>query len=258
MSTEQMVEKLLASWPASAKPVEYVPPPDAQWLRLAPHPSEVLVIGKRGSGESALGYRLLELYRDRAAPYVVGLPGSARKLLPEWVGVMDRLEDVPPGAAVLLDEAYIQLHARNAMSKQGRDIGTMVNLSRQKRQTLIFIVQEARQLDINAISQADVIAIKDLSELSREFERKELRGFTDKARMAFASIAADRRPWTWVYSETADFTGLIENQLATFWKPALSHAFAEAGATSGEQGVRQRKGSRTPNPESTEGHRWTA
>ena len=111
----------------SDKPlVTWTPSPDSQWMAVAPHPSTILIIGK-----SALGYRLLELYRDQAAPYVVGLPSSAGKLLPEWVGVMDRLEDVPSGAVVLLDEAYIQLHARDSMSRGGRDEGTIVNLSRQ-------------------------------------------------------------------------------------------------------------------------------
>ena len=43
---------------------------------LVPHPSIVLVLGKRGSGKTALGYRLLELLRGHAEPYVVGIPAS--------------------------------------------------------------------------------------------------------------------------------------------------------------------------------------
>ena len=235
----------------SQSTLTWKPPSDARWLELAPHPAVILIIGKRGSGKSALGYRLLELYRDRAAPYVVGLPASGRKMLPDWVGVMDQLEDVPPGAAILLDEAYIRLHARNSMSKAGRDIGTMVNLSRQRRQTLVFVVQEARQLDVNAISQADVIAVKDLSELSREFERKELRAFTDKARVAFSAVVGDRRRWTWVYAETTDEAGMVENSLASFWKPALSRVFGDAMTPAAKPGgarrkPTQRKGTRTP------------
>ncbi len=122
----------------------------------------------------------------------------------------------------------------------------MVNLSRQRAQTLIFIVQEARQLDVNAISQADVIAIKELSEISREFERRELKRFTDKASTAFAGLKSNRQRWTWVYSEAAGDAGLVENELASFWKPALSRAFAKTTPDQDGNGVGQRKGAKTP------------
>ena len=187
-----------------------------------PHPSVILVLGKRGSGKSALGYRLLELFRSRAIPYVVGIPAAARNLLPDWIGYADRLEDVPPKAVVLLDEAYLQYHSRDSMSDEGRNIGSIVNPSRHRELTLIFIAQEARQLDVNAISQSDVIAVKELSEISREFERPQLRRFTSKAMTAFVGVKGNRQRWTWVHSEAAGEVGLVENELATFWKPALS------------------------------------
>jgi hypothetical protein len=204
------------------------------------------IVGKRGSGKSSLGYRLLELLRNQAAPYVVGLPAAGRKFLPEWVGWADRLEDVPPKAVVLLDEAYIDYHARDSMSARGRSIGELVNLSRHKEQSLIFIVQEARQLDVNIISQADVIAIKELSELSKEFERRELRNFTDKARLAFALTSGNKQSLTWVYSESAGEVGLVKNQLATFWKPGLSRAFVGDSSDHSVKPLLPRKGAKTP------------
>lgn len=254
LSQAQSTAPLMVAPPKAIEavaPAIYAPPADARWLRLAPHPSVILVLGRRGSGKSALGYRLLELFRDVAAPYVVGLPSNASNLLPEWVGVADSLEDVLPHAVVLIDEAYLQLHARTSMSEAGRAVGPLVNLSRQRGQTLIFIVQEARQLDVNVISQADVVAIKDLSEISREFERRELRSFTDRARAEFSTLKGDRRRWAWVYSESADFSGLVENSLASFWRPALSRAFA-SGVSPTEPGSERkpsappRRGIRTP------------
>lgn len=95
--------------------------------------------------------------------------------------------------------------------------------------------------------------MKEPSELSLEFERRELRRFMDKARLEFGAIRGDRRPWTWVYSEPADFSGMVKNELASFWRPALSHAFADAGPSpvnersSSPPGLR--KGSRTPTAE---------
>ena len=58
--------------------------PDAQWRNVIVHPSIVLILGKRGSGKSALGYRLLELFRWVATPYVVGIPSAASTGVPDF------------------------------------------------------------------------------------------------------------------------------------------------------------------------------
>lgn len=69
--------------------------PDAEWRHKLVHPSVVLILGKRGSGKSALAYRLLELFRFGPKPYVVGLPANARSILPDWIGMVTCLEDLP-------------------------------------------------------------------------------------------------------------------------------------------------------------------
>jgi len=203
----------------------WTPPSDHQWLELAPHPSVIVIVGPRNSGKSHLGQRLLDQRRVRSAPYVLG-PSSLRRLLPKEIGVVQRLEDVPHGAAVLIDEAYIAFGARISMTAAGRIIGQMVNLSRQRGWSLIFVTQDSRQLDVNVISQADVIAIKGVSEIGREYERRELRPFTERARPAFATIQGDQRPWTWVHSEKTGFSGLVRHEPASYWREALSNAFA--------------------------------
>jgi len=143
---------------------------------------------------------------------------------------MERLEDVPPKAIVLVDESYIHYHSRASLASDGRDIGRLINLSRQKDQTLIFIIQEARQLDVNIVSQIDVLAVKELSEFSRGFERPQLRKLTDKASIAFQTLQGDRRQWSWVHSEPTDYEGLVRNELPSFWSPRLSRAFAQSSA----------------------------
>ena len=79
--------------------------PDARWRLVIIDPAVVLILGKRGSGKSALGYRLLELSRYGPRPYVVGVPKSARHQLPGWIGIAASLEEVPPKSIVLVDEA---------------------------------------------------------------------------------------------------------------------------------------------------------
>lgn len=68
-----------------------------------------------------------------------------------------------------------------------------------------------------------------------EFERRELRKYTEKAQAEFIANRGDRRPWTWVYSEPADFSGIVKNELASFRRPALSPAFADVGPSAANE-----------------------
>ena len=74
---------------------------DARWREVVIPPGVVLILGKRGSGKSALAYRLLELFRYRLSPHVVGAPAQGSKLLPEWIGTVPTLEDLPPDSIAL-------------------------------------------------------------------------------------------------------------------------------------------------------------
>ena len=211
------------------------PSPDPQtieaskWLNLIPHPSNVIILGKPGSGKSALGYKVLEYLRYTATPYVVALPLEARKVLPDWIGMAASLEDVPLKAVVLVDEAYISYHARSSMAAKAKAMSQLVNLSRQREQTLVFVSQEARQLDKNIASSANVIILKDLGILQVEFDRREFNKIATEARQAFSTITGDKRKWGYVYSPDNNFMGLVESSLPTFWSEKLSHAFAAGG-----------------------------
>ena len=235
-----IVDKVRANWTftqPSLTPslIETKPAPDPQtietgkWLRLIPHPSIVLIAGRRGSGKSALGYRLLEHLRWVASPYVVGLPKDARKYLPDWIGMVAGLENVPPKSIVLVDEGYLVFHARRSMAATSIEMSQLVNLSRQREQTLIFVSQEARQIDKNIASSANVVMFKDLGMLQLEFDRRELNKIAAKAQQAFASLNGDKRKWAYVYAPDSNFMGLMENSLPTFWSEKLSHIFATPG-----------------------------
>lgn len=95
---------------------------DLIWLKRIIHPSLVLILGKRGSGKSALAYYLIEIHRYGLKPYVVGIPQSKQHLLPEWVGVASSLGEVPFGAIVIVDEAHFLYHARGSTTQESRSI----------------------------------------------------------------------------------------------------------------------------------------
>jgi hypothetical protein len=199
---------------------------DLIWLKRIIHPSLVLILGKRGSGKSVLAYYLIEIHRYGLKPYVVGIPQSKQHLLPEWVGVASSLEEVPFGAIVIVDEAYLLYHARGSTTQESKEMAKIINLSRQKGQTIIFVTQESRSIDKNIASSANVIIFKEPGILQSEFERPELNHLAKKAVEAFAPINGNKQQWSYLYAPDTNYSGLINNELPSFWKPELGRMFA--------------------------------
>jgi len=201
----------------------YIPPPDMALFQLLPHPGVYLLLGHRGSGKTALAFRIQELGRDGVAPYAVGLPPQASRLLPNWYGLIDDLSQIPRDARIYIPESYLLFHARASQSAQGKAISQLVNLSRQRGHTLIFDCQVGSYLDRNIVSAADVVLVKEPSPLSQGFERGQLEGIVDGAREAFAAIAPSRRKsHVWIYAPGAGVPGkLMEHQLPRVLAMAL-------------------------------------
>ena len=216
------------SKPEGEKP-EAVMEPDARWRSLIVPPAVVVIVGKRGSGKSGLAYRLLVLFRYHLTP-VVGVPAEARRHLPDWIGIAPTLEDLPPKSVALVDEAYMLYHSRHSMARDNKSMSQVVNLSRQRDQTLIFVSQEARQIDRNIASSANVLVFKETGMLQPDFDRRELRKIAEEAREAFSNKKGNKRRWSYVYSPDANYAGMLESELPSFWKPGLSKLFS-AGAT---------------------------
>jgi len=88
------------------------------------------------------------------------------------------------------------------------------------------VTQEARQVDRNIASSANIIIFKDLGTLQLKFDRPELNQLATKVRESFNSIQGVKHRWSYVYAPDTDFQGLMENELPSFWKQSLSRIFA--------------------------------
>ena len=165
--------------------------------------------------------------------YVVALPQKVRSLLPEWIGSVPSIEDIPQNSLGLVDESYTLFHSRTSSSDRARTLSNLINLSRQRGITLIFISQESRQVDKNIVSSADIIIFKNPGILQLEFERKELRKIAEEAKKMFDAINnRDKNKWAYVYAPRSNFIGMLENSLSSFWTPSLSKAYANSAPVS--------------------------
>ena len=200
---------------------------DIKWLDLIVPPSIVLLLGGRGSGKTALGFRYLEIFRYKLMPYVIGLPSQCAHLLPDWIVIKESLEDVPSGSISLVDEASLSNHARDWVKAESKNLCRLLNLSRQQNKTIIFIAQQGRQINLDIASSANVIALKNPGILQSGFERPALRQIVSDAKLAFETISGDRKKWSYVYSPDVGFNGLAENILPTFWGQKLSRMYGQ-------------------------------
>jgi len=213
----------------------------AEWLKLIRHPCVIIILGGRDKGKSALGYKGLEYLEWTGIKlFVLGFPGDAGKLLPDSIGVIDSLEEAPINSAILVDETYLGYHARRTMAATSVQMSQTINLSRQRNQTLICVSQEGRQIDINIISQADMIIFKEPSPFQLEYERSELKKFAIKAKNIFETISGNKKRYSYVFAPGLEFEDLMEYSLPSFWTPQLSKVHATGG------GVKPRAPKKTP------------
>jgi hypothetical protein len=179
----------------------------------------VLVFGKRGSGKSALGFRILENIHSKAQRtcFVLGVP---QKVLPSWISSVDDLEQVANGGVVLVDEGAVAFGSRESMKSVNKAVGKLMAVARHKDLTLIFITQNTGMLDKSVLNLADVLMIKEGSLLQLEMERAEIKKFYQKAHGAFVSLPKQREPYFYVID--SDFEGVLAASLPSFWSSAVS------------------------------------
>ncbi len=206
----------------------------AKWRGILSRYPRILIIGAQGTGKSCLAYYLTEILHSRSRCYVYRLPEEGISLIPSWLGVIQNLEEVPPGSIVLIDESYLTLFSRESSSRQNKNIVKIINLARQKKLGFIFVAHEARHIDKNLLSCIDTLVIKKPGPLQVGLDRSLLKPFLLKAQNAFQD-KNEAISWktSYVGFASSGFEGMLENLKASFWSEKLSHIFA-SGKMGGE------------------------
>lgn len=178
-----------------------------------------LIFGKRGSGKSALGFRLLENIHHKTGRRCFVL-GVDQENMPEWISPIENIDEAPQGSAVLVDEGAIAFNARESMSKANKGLAGILAIARHKNLTVFFITQNTGMIDKNVLKLSDMLLVKQGSLLQLEMERPEIRKFYEKAELSFKKLDGDKRQY--VYVIDGDFEGALSHSLPSFWTESLS------------------------------------
>jgi hypothetical protein len=196
----------------------------ADLVELLGYPSVTLILGRRGSGKSAFGYRALEDAHARGLPCcVMGLPPSKAGLLPDWIEVADDPRRLPDQSAVFVDEAYMLMFARESMAAFNKLMAKLMGITRQRDQLFLFATHLTRKLDVGVVYDSDNIVFRQPSHLHARFERPELEPMLREADRFFRTVPD---PVRWAYVVTERGTFKVEVELPSFWTDELSRAFA--------------------------------
>lgn len=231
--------------------------PDApDWADIFAQPWTVLIVGERGSGKTATGHRLLELFggpeSDRGA-YIMGYPMHRRDELPDWIEPVPEtlgMDEWPEDSTVLIHEAHHLLHARESMGAENLTVDKLVTISRHKNSNIIFETQQTQRLDRNAVASVDGVVVKWPALLQEEFERKQMRKIVSEAKDALDEYVdvVEHDDFTWVekgddlvkhaYVYSSRFRGEYPHdiQLADHWTESISKAYGDLPDGGGEGG----------------------
>ena len=202
------------------------------WLDSFESGKIVLILGKRGSGKSALAAKIAEYIMavHKMPTYWIGLPEKARELLPSWIKLIDTPDKCPVNSLILTDEAAINYLSLLFNTPQSRLMRRMLMLCRQRHSSLIFATQSSRDVDWSIVRQSDTIIFRQLGLGQPDSERPEVKAKAKKAALAFQEIPKDERiEMAFVYDH--DFIGMIRSSLPSFWTEQLSHIYAHLDLT---------------------------
>ena len=218
--------------PASEGEFDWV---DEEWEAILQHPRIFLITGHKGMGKSCMGYALLEYYAKKYGlkAFLVNtkgrpIPPEKYKLLPEWITVVNDPMEIPSNSVALFDEVYQKYHARTTYSATSTIHDQIVELSRQKNQTLIYVAQQASKIDRNIVGAVDVLCIKKPTLLRVRYERDELHEFSEKAKKYFSRISKLDNParYVYIYDLNTDSEYFKTISPPSFWSKELSMFYA--------------------------------
>ncbi|MFC1801436.1 zonular occludens toxin domain-containing protein [Nanoarchaeota archaeon] len=180
-----------------------------------------IILGARGSGKSAIGMKLLENFKNKTKKNIYAI-GFKKEDLPNWIKVVENVQQIQNDSTVLIDEGGIAFSSRKSMSNANQLLSELLFIARHKSLSILFITQNSSNLEINVLRQADFLVMKPSSLLQTDFERKIIKEIYQSVGEDFIKLG-HFTGLTYIHSDK--FQGFITNELPSFWNVKVSKAF---------------------------------
>lgn len=178
----------------------------------------VLILGKRGSGKTALGFYLLEQLKGltKRKMFTVGFPE------PTPFKNYNDIESVPPDSIVLIDEGSIKFDARRSLSETNVNMSNILKTARHNNISVIFITQNTADIEVRTLRLADIFLLKEPSLVQEYMERSIIKRIYQFINPVFTNKDADHNPFYYIFSDS--LRGLYRFSLPSFWNEKISKA----------------------------------
>ncbi|HIH58490.1 MAG TPA: hypothetical protein HA294_00630 [Nanoarchaeota archaeon] len=197
-----------------------------EWLNSFKEGKIALILGQRGSGKTALAFKIAEDAYARTGKnvYCVGFPKTQLKELPEWITIINNLENCKEDSFIIVDEAGVQYHPKEFQSIKSKSLHDILALARHQGQSIVYTTQNSANLNRDIVRQADSIILKKPGLVQAGMDRSPLQYMIQEAADYFRN-KADKEMLTQAYVFDEFYKGGITTLLPTFWSSSLSKAW---------------------------------
>ncbi len=124
------------------------------------------MIGKRGGGKTAFCCWLAEMLKGKLN--IVWHELMPNFNLPEWIKMVDNIEETPDESLIIINEAAVDYSSRSAMTKANKFLSSLLYLVRQRGLRMIFNTQISSGHDLKIHQNSDGFLIKPMQFIDTE------------------------------------------------------------------------------------------
>ncbi len=199
--------------------------PDALTLDIRQTTQEsrhIVILGSRGEWKTTAGFWLLEGHHKAGRPCCI-YNHPKPNLLPNWIRNHQKIEEMPPNAAIFVDECANDFDSQSYRKRNNEYLKRILIQARQNGdigQSYIFATTSSNFINLNFIRLIDSWMLKQPNDAQRNEERRTVRKLYEMAETeGYLPLAKDEFYWSGKVRKGGKLTR------PEFFTQELSHAY---------------------------------